>query len=53
MSKMFCHQCEQAAHGVACDVQGVCGKNPEVAALQDLLLYGLKGMSLYADKARE
>jgi hydroxylamine reductase len=53
MSKMFCHQCEQAAHGVACDVQGVCGKNPEVAALQDLLLYGLKGLSLYADKARE
>jgi hydroxylamine reductase len=50
---MFCHQCEQTAQGVACDIQGVCGKNPEVAALQDLLLYGLKGMSLYADKARE
>ncbi|MEZ4600806.1 MAG: hydroxylamine reductase [Syntrophotaleaceae bacterium] len=53
MSKMFCHQCEQAANGVACEVHGVCGKNPEVAALQDLMLYGLKGMSLYAAKARE
>jgi hydroxylamine reductase len=53
MTKMFCHQCEQTAKGVVCDVQGVCGKNSEVAALQDLLLYGMKGMALYADKARE
>ncbi|HEY6872739.1 MAG TPA: hydroxylamine reductase [Geobacteraceae bacterium] len=50
---MFCHQCEQAAKGVGCDVMGVCGKNPEVAALQDLMLYGLKGLAIYADKARE
>ena len=34
---MFCHQCEQAANGVACNIAGVCGKNPEVAALQNLM----------------
>src|SRR5512135_2428165 len=49
---MFCHQCEQAAKGIGCDVMGVCGKNPEVAALQDNLLYGLKGIAFFADKAR-
>ncbi len=53
MSSMFCNQCEQAAKGVGCDVMGVCGKNPEVAALQDLMLFGLKGIGIYADKARE
>jgi hydroxylamine reductase len=50
---MFCNQCEQAANGVGCSISGVCGKNPEVAALQDLMLYGLKGLAIYADKARE
>ena len=50
---MFCNQCEQAANGVGCNIAGVCGKKPEVAALQDLLLYSLKGISLYAAKARE
>ena len=50
---MFCNQCEQAANGVGCNISGVCGKKPEVAALQDLLLYGLKGIALYAAKARE
>ena len=49
---MFCRQCEQTAKGVGCDVMGVCGKNPEVAALLDLMLYGLKGLAIYADKAR-
>ena len=53
MSEMFCNQCEQAAKGIGCDTLGVCGKNPEVAALQDLMLYGLKGLAIYADKARE
>jgi hydroxylamine reductase len=52
MSSMFCNQCEQAAKGVGCEVIGVCGKNPEVASLQDLMLYGLKGLAIYADKAR-
>jgi hydroxylamine reductase len=50
---MFCNQCEQAANGVGCNISGVCGKKPEVAALQDLLLYSLKGVATYATKARE
>jgi len=50
---MFCHQCEQAAKGIGCDVLGVCGKNPDVAALQDNLLYGLKGIAIYANEARK
>ena len=50
---MFCNQCEQTAKGTGCEVSGVCGKNPEVAALQDLMLYGLKGLAIYADKSRE
>jgi hydroxylamine reductase len=50
---MFCNQCEQAANGVGCNISGVCGKKPDVAALQDLLLFALKGIALYATKARE
>ncbi|MDD2321805.1 MAG: hydroxylamine reductase [Geobacteraceae bacterium] len=50
---MFCHQCEQTAKGIGCNVMGVCGKKPEVAALQDNLLYGLKGLAFFADKARK
>ncbi len=49
---MFCYQCEQAANG-GCSVVGVCGKQPEVAALQDLLVYSLKGIAFWADKARQ
>jgi len=49
---MFCYQCEQAAKGTGCTVVGVCGKQPEVAALQDLLVYTLKGVAFWADKAR-
>jgi hydroxylamine reductase len=49
---MFCYQCEQAAKGEGCTVQGVCGKNPEVAALQDLLIYTLQGLSQAAVAAR-
>jgi len=52
MSEMFCYQCEQTARGTGCTVQGVCGKSPEVAALQDVLLYTLKGLSQYAHRAR-
>ena len=47
---MFCNQCEQAANGTGCTISGVCGKKPDVAALQDHLLYGLKSLALYADK---
>jgi hydroxylamine reductase len=45
---MFCYQCEQAAKGEGCSVLGVCGKNPEVAALQDLLIYALQGLAQVA-----
>jgi len=49
---MFCYQCEQAAKGTGCTAVGVCGKQPDVAALQDLLVYTLKGIAFWADKAR-
>ncbi len=48
---MFCYQCEQAAHSKGCTKIGVCGKNEEVSALQDLLIYSLKGLSLHAAEA--
>lgn len=50
---MFCNQCEQTAKGQGCTLKGVCGKDPEVAALQDLLVHALKGLSLYAHEARK
>ncbi|MFZ3047217.1 MAG: hydroxylamine reductase [Desulfatirhabdiaceae bacterium] len=50
---MFCYQCEQTAKGTGCTVQGVCGKQPEVAALQDLLLYTLMGLSQVATEGRK
>ena len=50
---MFCFQCEQTAKGEGCTKIGVCGKTPEVAALQDLLIYSLKGLSLYAVEAQK
>jgi hydroxylamine reductase len=45
---MFCYQCEQAAKGTGCDTHGVCGKSPEVAALQDIIIHQLKGIGFYA-----
>ncbi|NCD25217.1 MAG: hydroxylamine reductase [Deltaproteobacteria bacterium] len=50
---MFCNQCEQTAKGKGCDKVGVCGKSPEVAALQDLLTHSVKGLSLYAQAGRK
>eukprot|EP00053_Salpingoeca_punica_P005902 m.57267 g.57267 ORF g.57267 m.57267 type:complete len:607 (+) comp13447_c0_seq1:134-1954(+) len=50
---MFCMQCEQTDKGKGCTVVGVCGKTPEVAALQDLLVDNLKGLSFWATKARQ
>lgn len=44
---MFCYQCEQTAGGKGCTKMGVCGKTPEVANLQDLLIYQLKGIACY------
>jgi hydroxylamine reductase len=50
---MFCYQCEQAAKGEGCTVLGVCGKDAEVAALQDLLIYSLQGLSQVAVEGRK
>jgi len=50
---MFCYQCEQTAKGSGCTVAGVCGKDPKTAALQDLLIHAVKGLSMYAHRARE
>ncbi|WP_300381635.1 hydroxylamine reductase [Clostridium sp.] len=47
-NSMFCYQCEQTAGGKGCTKMGVCGKTPEVANLQDLLIYQLKGIACYA-----
>lgn len=45
--EMFCYQCEQTANGKGCTRLGVCGKTPEIANLQDLLIYQIKGISCY------
>ncbi|MBF7097683.1 hydroxylamine reductase [Alkalibacter mobilis] len=50
---MFCYQCQEAAKGVGCTIKGVCGKNEDVANLQDLLIYTLKGISQLVLKAEE
>jgi hydroxylamine reductase len=50
---MFCNQCEQTSHGSGCDHSpGVCGKDEDVQSVQELILYGLKGMAAYASHAR-
>lgn len=53
MSEMFCFQCQEAAKGTGCTIQGVCGKTSEVANLQDLLVYTLKGIAIFARSGRE
>ena len=50
---MFCNQCEQTAQGSGCTKIGVCGKNEDLQSLQDILLFGLKGIAAYAYHARE
>ena len=50
---MFCNQCEQTAKGEGCTKVGVCGKQPDVAALQDLLTYAVKGLAVYAVEGRK
>ncbi|MCP4682693.1 MAG: hydroxylamine reductase [Desulfobacterales bacterium] len=50
---MFCYQCEQTAKGEGCTKIGVCGKQADVAALQDLLISALKGLSLFAVEGRK
>lgn len=52
-NKMFCYQCQETAQGRGCTVAGVCGKNAEVAAMQDLLIYVTKGLSAVTTTLRE
>ncbi len=49
---MFCYQCEQTKDGTGCTAYGVCGKDPTTAALQDLIIYATKGVSMWAHRAR-
>jgi hydroxylamine reductase len=50
---MFCYQCEQTSKGEGCQTLGVCGKDETTAALQDLLIHAVKGISMYAHRARK
>ncbi|MBL4902727.1 MAG: hydroxylamine reductase [Desulfocapsa sp.] len=50
---MYCNQCEQTAKGVACTNVGVCGKNEEVAGLEDLLTHAVQGLCIVADAGRK
>ena len=51
-NNMFCFQCQETARCQGCTVVGVCGKRPEVAAMQDLLIYATKGLAAVATKLR-
>ncbi|WP_330576554.1 hydroxylamine reductase [Defluviitalea raffinosedens] len=50
---MFCYQCQETAKGSGCTLRGVCGKTGDVSNLQDLLIYTLKGISMYAVEGRK
>ncbi|WP_252237173.1 hydroxylamine reductase [Clostridium sp. ZBS17] len=52
-NKMFCFQCQEAAGCTGCTIKGVCGKTPELAKLQDLLIYTTKGLAEVSIRARE
>ena len=52
MEKMFCYQCQETAKGTGCTVRGVCGKTSDVANMQDLLLFILKGIAHYRVQLR-
>ena len=51
-NKMFCYQCQETAGCAGCTQMGVCGKKPEVAAMQDLLVYVTKGLSAITTQLR-
>ena len=51
-NKMFCYQCQEAANCSGCTQSGVCGKTPDVAAMQDLLVYVTKGLSAVTTRLR-
>lgn len=51
--KMFCYQCQETAGCIGCTMSGVCGKKPDVAAMQDLLVYVTKGISAVTTALRQ
>ena len=50
---MFCYQCEQTSKGEGCQTSGVCGKDETTAVFQDLLIHAVKGISMYAHRAKQ
>ena len=50
---MFCYQCQETARGAGCNVRGVCGKIDTLANLQDALLFSLKGLAFWVEKASQ
>jgi hydroxylamine reductase len=50
---MFCYQCQETAKNTGCTIKGVCGKSEETANLQDLLIFALKGLSVFGEKANQ
>jgi hydroxylamine reductase len=50
---MFCFQCQETAKNTGCTIKGVCGKPEDTANLQDLLIYALRGLAVYGEKAGE
>ena len=50
---MFCYQCQETAIGTGCTLKGVCGKTSEVANLQDLLLFVVRGIAVYNEHLRK
>ncbi|MBN2183789.1 MAG: hydroxylamine reductase [Candidatus Krumholzibacteriota bacterium] len=50
---MFCYQCQETAKNTGCTIRGVCGKEEKTAQLQDLMIYLLKGISIYGEKAAQ
>ncbi|RLC27198.1 MAG: hydroxylamine reductase [Deltaproteobacteria bacterium] len=50
---MFCFQCQETAKNQGCTIKGVCGKPEDLANLQDLLIYTLKGIAIYGEKAKD
>ena len=50
---MFCYQCQETAKGTGCILSGVCGKTPEVANMQDLLLFVVRGIAVYNQALRK
>ena len=50
---MFCYQCQETAKGTGCTIGGVCGKKDDLANMQDLLIYTIKGVAIVNTMARE